>query len=196
LNEPRRGGLKPTLRQMMIFVLWAALLAAAMRAMIRFGILGDRPEIVFTMVPIMFGFYPAPVLVILLWILDRAGHVRDWYCSLCMFAGGFLAAALFLLQDPACYVWSGKPTLTFPLCPFLGLVCLFGAWKQWQVVRPGACANCGRRSVIAIAHPLRPGSRRRVNLGTHGWCASCGCEFERSAAGAWVGAPKGDIAKS
>jgi hypothetical protein len=78
LNEPHRSGLKPTLRQLMIFVLWAALLAAAIRAMIRFGLLGDRPEIVFMMVPIMFGFNPSPVLAILLWLLDRPVWVNVW----------------------------------------------------------------------------------------------------------------------
>jgi hypothetical protein len=174
LDDPRLTGLKPTLRQLMIFVLWAALLAAATRAMLRFGLLGDRIEVACLIVPIQLGFYPAPILVILLWLLDRRGHVRSWYCSMSLVAGGILAAALFLLQDPACYLLTGKPTMTFPMSPLLGLGCLFGSWKQWQLARPGVCLNCGRRTVISIPWPVLPGSRRRMNLGIHGWCASCG----------------------
>jgi hypothetical protein len=185
LSEPRPTGLKPTLRQMMVFVLWAALLAAATRAALDTGICA-RVGFICLIAPILFGFYAAPFLLILLWLLDRRGHVRNWYCSMCLVAGGILAAALFLLQDPACYLLTGRPTLIFPMGPLLSVGCLFGAWKQWQVARPSVCPNCGRRSVITIAWPIRPGSKRRINLGKHGWCASCGGEFERKGMGAWV----------
>jgi hypothetical protein len=185
LDEPRPSGLKPTLRQLMIFVLFTALLAAMLRAMIRFGLLGDRIEFVCMMVPITFGFYPAPVLVALLWLLDRRGHVRSWYCSMCLAVGSILAAIMFLIEDPVCYLLTGKPTMTFPMCPLLGIACVFGAWKQWQITRPSICPNCGHRSIITIAWPIRPESKRLVNLGKHGWCASCGLEFERKAAGEW-----------
>jgi hypothetical protein len=183
LTDFRPTGLKPTLRQLMIFVLFAALLAAMLRAMLRLGLLGDRIEIICLMVPITFGFYPAPVLAILLWFLDRRGHVRSWYCSMCLTVGSILAAAMFLLEEPACCFLTGKPTMTFPMGPLLGVGCVFGAWKQWVIARPGVCPHCGRRSVISIAWPIRPGSKRRVNLGKHGWCASCGLDLERKAAG-------------
>jgi hypothetical protein len=174
LDEPRPTGLKPTLRQLMIFVLWAALVTAAAWEALRWNLFGDRPEIVFMTAPVYLGAVPPPLLAVLFWMLDRPGRVRSWYCSMCMAAGSGLMGSFFLLEDLACYVWSGKPTLSFPFNPLFGIACLFGAWKQWQLARPGICPKCGRRSVIIIAQPLYPGSLRLVNLGKRGWCASCG----------------------
>ncbi|WP_435008762.1 hypothetical protein P12x_000026 [Tundrisphaera lichenicola] len=185
MDEPLSTGLNPTLRQLMILVIWAGLLSAATRAVLQWRLFGDRPEILCMIVPIHLGVYPMPALAILLWAFDRPGKVRDWYRSSCMIGANLASGGLFLLQDPTCYALTGKPTQHFPMALFLGPICLLAGWHQWRAARPRVCPSCGLKSVIPIAHPARPRSKRLVNSGKRGWCASCGATFERMGKGAW-----------
>jgi hypothetical protein len=173
-------GLKPTLRQLMIVVVWAALMTAAARQMYRWGLYGTTIESYCQNVAIQVGIYLMPTLAILLWFLDRPGRVRGWYCSGCMIAAHFLGGFVFIFQDIVCYVLTGKPTMLFPMWPTIGLVGFWCGWKQWQTARPRDCPLCDHRSVIPIAVPLRPGSKRKYNIGKYGWCASCGAPCERN----------------
>ncbi len=172
-------GLKPTLRQMMIIVVWAALMTAASRQAYRWGGYGATVESYCQNVSIQVGIYLMPILAILLWLLDRPGRVRAWYRSGCLIAAHFLGGFVFILQDLVCYVLTGKTTMLFPMWPIIGLVGFWCGWKQWQSARPRECPECGRRSVIPIAVPLRPDSKRKFNIGKHGWCACCGLTCER-----------------
>jgi hypothetical protein len=185
LDQPHPTGLKPTLRQMMIVVLWAALLTAGTRAAIQWRLLGDRPEFACINVPIHFGIYPMPLMAGLLWVLDRPGRVRTWYRSACMIAAHFQGGILFSLQDPVCYALTGRPTMTFPMGPIMALVGFSCGWMQWQTARPRQCPSCGRNSVIPIAHIVSPRSKRKFNTGKHGWCASCGVSCEREGKQEW-----------
>jgi hypothetical protein len=185
LDQPIPTGLKPTLRQMMIVVLWAALLIAALRALIYWQLLGNSPEMVCLSVPINVGVWPLPLLAILLLLLDRPGRVRGWYCTVCLAAGGFLCGILFMLADPVCYYLTGKTTIMFPMDPIFSFVFFLAGWMQWRPIRPRQCPNCARIAVIPIAVPMNPSSKRMVNLSKHGWCASCGASCEREGKGEW-----------
>jgi hypothetical protein len=116
----------------------------------------------------------------LLWLLDRRGRVCNWYCSSCMIAACFLGGVVYSLSDSICYLLTGKTTILFPMWPIMGLVGFWCGWNQWQSARPRDCPECGRRSVIPIAVPIRTGSKRKFNTGKHGWCASCGATCERN----------------
>lgn len=169
----------------MIIVLWAALLIAGTRAAIRWHLMGDRPEFDSLTIPINDAVYPMPILAALLWTLDRPGRVRDWYLSGCMIAASFLGGILFSLQDPICYALTGRPTIIFPMGPICALAGFWSGWKQWQTARPRRCPSCGARSVVPVAHPIRPGSKRRVKSGKQGWCTGCGADCEREGTEDW-----------
>ncbi len=185
MDKPHPTGLKPTLRQMMIVVLWAALLTAGIRAAIHWQIFGDSPEMACVAVPINLGIWPMPLLAALIWLLDRPGQVRTWYRSVCMIVASFLSGILFSLQDLACYYLTGRPTLTFPMGPIASLVFFWCGWMQWQQATPRRCPSCERKSVIPVARPLRPGSKRMFNTGKCGWCAICGASCERESKEEW-----------
>jgi hypothetical protein len=184
LDQPHPTGLKPNLRQMMIVILWSALLTAATRALIYSRLLGTTPESLCQNIPIYLGIYPMPILAGLLWVFDRPGAVRNWCCSNCMIAACFLGGVVYSLCDPICYVLAGKTTIIFPMWPIMwpimGLVGFWCGWKQWQTARARDCPACGRRSIIPIAVATRLGSKRKFNTGKHGWCASCGANCERN----------------
>lgn len=183
--RPSPTGLKPTLRQGMILVAWAALLLAATRAMIGWGLFGGTTDSVCQVVAMLVGVYPMPILAGLLWSLDRPGRVRTWYGSACMIAAQFAGGLAFCSMDLACYALTGRPTMLFPMWPLVGLVGFGCGWMQWRAARPRACPSCGRCAVIPIAHPPRPKSKRLVNNYRRGWCAGCGADCERERVGAW-----------
>jgi hypothetical protein len=170
---------------MMIVVLWCALLTAASRALILWGLFGTTPESLCQAIPIYLGIYPMPILAVLLWVFDRPGLVRTWYCSNCMIAACFLGGVAYSLSDPICYVLAGKTTILFPMWAIMGLVGFWCGWMQWRTARPRDCPACGRRRVIPIAVPIRTGSRRKFNTGKQGWCASCGASCERVGKQEW-----------
>ena len=185
MNEPSPTGLKPTIRQLMIVILWAALLIAATRTAVVYHLLGNTPDMVCLMVPVIVNAYPMPLLALLFWLLDRPGLLRRWYMAGCLIVASFAGGILFSLMDPVCYALTGKPTMIAPMGPICALVAFWCSWKQWQVARPGSCPRCGCPSVIPIAVRLHPRSRRFVNTGNHGWCASCGQYCERRLSEAW-----------
>jgi hypothetical protein len=178
-DSPRPTGLKPTLRHLAILVVWAAIIFAAARFLIRLGGFNAPPPIACMTVSLLGGAYPMPVLAILVGVLDRRGPVRSWYIACILAGASFLGSALLILQDPVCFAICGRPTLICPLSTALGVLCLWASWRQWRLVRPAACSICGHRCVISVVRPLGPGSRRRFNGGTSGWCAACGARYER-----------------
>jgi hypothetical protein len=178
-------GLRPTIRQLMIVVLWAALITAATRQMFRWGLYGTTTENLCMNISMQLGFYLMPILAGLLWLFDRPGRVGRWYVSGCMIATHFLGGFAFTLQDLVCYVLTGKPNMLFPMWQALGLLGFWCGWMQWKTFRPRECPACGRRSVIPVAHRFHPRHKRKYNLGTHGWCATCGASFERKGLEPW-----------
>ena len=78
MDEPHPTGLKPTLRQMMIFIVWAALLSAIARAAASGNLMAGGIENLCLTIPVCIGIYPMPILAGLLWALDRPGQVRRW----------------------------------------------------------------------------------------------------------------------
>ena len=185
LDQPHSSGLKPTLRQMMIVVLWVALLTAGARLAIRWHLLGGGPEMACMNVAICLGIYPMPLLAGLIWALDRPGRVRTWYRSVCMLSAALLGGVAYALLDPVCYLLAGRLTMLFPMGPILALVGFWCCGMQWRDARPRPCPSCGRNSVIPIAHPVRPNSRRAYNTGKRGWCASCNASCGRERREAW-----------
>jgi hypothetical protein len=184
-NVTSRTGLKPTLRQLMIVILWVALLSAAIRALLSVGVLGSQVDFDCLMVPLLSSAFFMPLLAPLLWLFDRAGPVRDWYRASYIAGASILSGALFLVQDPLCFALTGRPTPTFPLAAFIALVCLLAGVKQLRDAWPKLCHRCGQRAIIPIAHPARRGSKRMVNTGREGWCAICGAAYERNGIRAW-----------
>ena len=184
--QPSRTGLKPTIRQMMILVMWAALVSAGVRVLYSSHVIGFSIEFNCIMIPLLVSSIGLPLLVLLLRIFDTRGPVQDWYRAGCMAGGSLLSGLVFLLQDPACYVLIGKTSLTFPTAPLVAAVCLVTGAIQLRSLLPRQCAHCGRRDVITVARPARVGSRRLINTGNHGWCANCGATYERKGKEAWA----------
>jgi hypothetical protein len=182
---PSRTGLKPTLRQLMIVILWSALLSAAVRPLLRLGVIGFRVDFDCLMIPLLAGSMPLPLLILLLRLCDTRGPVQDWYRACCTASGSILSGILFLLQDPVCYVLTGKTSLTFPLSPILAAVFFLVGVIQLRSIWPKRCLNCGCRDVISVARPARVLSRRLINTGKDGWCAFCGATYERKGTAAW-----------
>ena len=182
---PSPTGLRPTLRQMMIVVLWAGLLFAITKRLLAWKAFGDRAEIACMTVPITLGTYALPLLAALIRGLDRRGPVRSWYVSSCMAGTSVVVGLAFLLQDPACIVLTGHPTMTFPLAPVLGVGCLWAAWHHAKITWPAACPICGQKALIPLAFPARPGLSRRRRATQRGWCATCGALFERDGKAPW-----------
>ena len=181
METPLPPGPSPTLRQMMILVLAVATICAALVSSYRHGFLGTTPDMVCLNLAFMLGVWPIPWLILLFFLFDRRGPVRNWYLSSLMAGGGFLTAAAFLMADPASYAVSGRFTLVFPLLPITGIICLVATIFGMRSVRPGRCLSCGRRSVISVDTRFEP---PRIRHDT-GWCATCGAGYERENMGEW-----------
>jgi hypothetical protein len=181
MPTPRAAGLSPTLRQLMILVLAVATLCAALVSSYRNGLLGDKPDIVCLNLAFVIGVLSVPWLMILLFLFDRRGPIRNWYISQLMSGGGLLTAATFLMADPASWELCGRKTLVFPLLPITGAVCLISTIFAMRSARSGRCLSCGRRSVIGVATKIGPTKIRNDS----GWCATCGAQYERENMGEW-----------
>jgi hypothetical protein len=182
---PSPIGLKPTLRHMMIVILWSALLLTVLRMMLGWGFFGAPPEVVCISVASLVATCPVILLCVLLLSLDRRGPVRVWYFSCCWAGGGFLAGASYLLVDLVCLALSGRPTVTFPLFPITALVCLLGSTMHLRTIWPRRCECCGRRAVIATGRAVRRGPLEWRNK-VEGWCAICGQAYEREGLRDWL----------
>ena len=156
MPTPRAAGLSPTLRQLMILVLAAATICAGLDSSYRYGLLGTTPDMVCLNLAFMLGVWPIPWLILLFFLFDRPGPVRNWYLSSLMAGGGFLTAAAFLMADPASYAVSSRTTLVFPLLPITGIFILVATIFGIRSVRPGKCLSCGRKSVISVATRFEP----------------------------------------
>ena len=181
METPRAAGLSPTLRQLMILVLAVATICAVLVRSYRDGFLGNSPDMVCLNLAFMVGIWPVPWLMLLLFLFDRRGPVRNWYIGYLMAGGGFLTAAAFLMADPASWALSGRFTVVFPLLPITGVICLVSSIFAMRSVRPGRCVSCGRKSVISVATRF---DSPRVRHDT-GWCATCGAGYEREKMGEW-----------
>lgn len=178
---PRPGGLHPTLRQFMIVVLGIATILAACVHNRNYELLGNRADVVCLNVAFLIAGWPVPWMMILLFLLDRPGPVRNWTVALCLASWGLVAGIAFVTADPLSWALCGRPTIVFPLLPITGLVCLCAAPYSFRPLRPGRCRHCGRRSIIPTA---TKSATRKVKLMT-GWCASCGTEYERKSTEMW-----------
>ena len=185
LDVPRPSGLRPTLRQLMIFILATALLIAAFRAMWRRGYLGYDNRSTCSSVAMFVAIYPMLLLGVLLLALDRRGPVRIWYFACCWTGWSFLGGASFLISDLASYLLSGQWPLIFPMSSILGVVCLWAGSKQLQSAWPRLCPSCGCRAVIAIARQVPPDQPKGQLAGQESWCSICGTRFEKDASPGW-----------
>ena len=183
-HRPHPIGLKPTLRHMMIVILWAALVLAVLRMLMLGGLFVAPPQIVCLNVATIVAAWPMLILAVLILALDRWGPVRDWYFACCQIAWSALAGAVFLLVDPVCSSLSGQPTVVFPVLPFLGVACLWGGTMQLRAAWPGACPRCGHRTIIATRGRVQGAARGRRNM-VRGWCATCGAAYQREGLTAW-----------
>jgi hypothetical protein len=183
-HEPHPIGLKPTLRHMMIVILWAALVLAVFRMLMLGGLFVAPPQIVCLNVVMIVAAWPMLILAILILALDRWGPVRDWYFACCKIAWSALAGVMFLLVDPVCYFLYGQPSLIFPVLPLLGVACLWGGTMQVRAAWPGTCPHCGHRTVIATRGTVQGAARGRRNM-IRGWCATCGAAYQREGMKDW-----------
>lgn len=177
IATPRPRGLKPTLRQVMIVVLWAAIDLAGVRLMAEADAFGPRRDVACVVVAMAVAAVPMPLLAILIAVLDRPGPIRDWYLTLSALGFVGVVCVAILAQEPVCYLLTGGFSPYFFL-PLLLVPAGVGPIREiWWRVRPGVCASCGRRSVISVR---KPGSRLAEMTGLHGWCATCGAAFVRA----------------
>jgi hypothetical protein len=181
IRTPRAAGLSPTLRHLMIFVLCVATLLAVFVSLMKNQLLGDKPDLVCLNVALLVASYPVPWMMILLFLLDRRGPIRNWYIARCMASWGLVAGIAFLLADPVSWVLCGRLTIVFPIHPITGLVCLAGLPNSLRSVQPGRCLRCGQKSVISVATRFE----RKISNDT-GWCASCGAAYQRENLGKWM----------
>ena len=190
-DAPGPAPLKPTLRQGMIVVLWSALLVAAVRAMISWGLLGGPPE---TPDPDdrdhdlgLAGDVALPPLARV-----RSARARQGLARRCcpQIGCSYLGIASFLLLEPACLAWTGRTSMIFPLFSIMGL---FGAWANTMHLRsiwPKRCDRCGSRAVIATgkySRPIRPDWRAKI-LGRR--ARPAGTAFEKGHATTWSPRPE------
>ena len=185
-EAPLPSGLRPTIRQVLIFILWAALIMAAGRTLAGWGLLGSSVEDYCMNIAIHVASLPMCLLGMLILVLDRRGSVRSWYVSWCIgLLWSVVAATALILQDLVCYLLTGRPTVTFPLMPCIGLFLFWAGFKQWRLLRPKPCGACGQWTIIPngrLAHPGRPWDRRAAR---EGWCATCGALYERVDLAPW-----------
>ena len=113
-HKPRPVGLKPTIRHVMIVVLWSALVLVALRVLRLGGLFAAPPEEICLSVAVVFTLWPMLLLTVLLKAIDRRGPVRDWYFACCKVAWSGLAGILLLLVEPVCYILAGRTTRAFP----------------------------------------------------------------------------------
>ena len=183
-DVPGPSGLKPTLRQGMIVVLWSALLVAAVRAMISWGLFVGPPEVLIMSIATMISVWPPMLLCLLLIVFDRRGPVGRWHVDLRQIGCSYLGIASFLLLEPACLAWAGRTSMIFPLFTILGL---FGAWTNTMHLRsiwPKRCDRCGSLAVIATgSFPDRFGPIGGPRSSAGG--AACGTMFEKGHATVW-----------
>ena len=184
-DVPLPTGLKPTIRHLMIVVIWAALMLAVVRLAPGLQGPGVAPEMAFMLVAISVGFWPMALLVSLLTILDRRGPVRGWYVSCCSVVGSFVNVAGMLLIDPVSFALSGRATPAFPMFPFCALVCLFAGVMQLRLIWPRRCLRCEGRGIIPTGRLIR--CRPPHETATfHGWCSRCGADYERESSKPWA----------
>lgn len=140
-------GLRPTLRQAMIVVVFVALAATLFRDV--------TPDVRTLLVPVS-----PPLLALLVVLFERTSPAKFW-----------LAGLLASLFPPALAAWCdllawrhGRGQVT--LVPVLVVVNALGlAWIRRAARRlPGSCPACGLRSLLPLGRQSR-GMR---------WCASCG----------------------
>ena len=185
--EPLPSGLRPTIRQGMIVVLWAALLSAWVRFSLMWGLFHMPTPDLCSLLAMFFSCVPMYLLGFLLLAFDRRGPMRMWYVSWCHHFVGLLAAVGFPLSELVCFLITGSPTWLFPWTIILAPVLLVGFYLFARHVIPGRCLDCGRRAVIPTsplaAAPALPGQSRPT---LEGWCACCSARYERQGLSAWT----------
>lgn len=149
-NDPHPSGLKPTLRHLMILVLWSALVFTGLRFLLRLGFFAGTPANVLINLVIAVPLFPAFLLGLLLLCLDRPGPVRGWYVTCCYNVWGLVNLAGFFLVDAVCFATSGHPTVMFPMLPILALLMAFAATRELGFVWPRRCQCCQCRAIIPL----------------------------------------------
>jgi hypothetical protein len=149
------GGLRPTLRQLLILVLFFALVSAVMVPPLKSG----SYLIASFVLP-----FTLPILAVLILLFDRRGPIKFWLVG--------LLASLFL---PAVVVWvdamvaialgpqitqwsvsSAQGIVILVILNSLGISVLFRVRRYW----PRRCPECRSRALLP--------------LGRVQWCAACG----------------------
>ena len=177
MNEPSPTGLKPTLRQTMIVILWAALLSfATIRETGRWQRAGVSVQWLCVFVPMMVAVGPVPLLALLLHLLDRPGRMSTWYFTECKIIALLLTGFALCLHEPLSYALTGGSTKLFPVGTFAVLLSFWLSLKHWKIAFPRNCPSCGLRSVIPTT---------TLQHGEHGWCARCGADCEREKLEPW-----------
>jgi hypothetical protein len=165
----------------MILILGVATLLAAFVSLMKNQLLGDKPDLVCLNVAFFVASWPVPWMIILLFLLDRRGPIRNWYIARCLASWGLVAGIACLSADPVSWVLCGRPTIVFPILLVTGLVCLWALPNSLRSVQPGRCLRCRQKSVIAVATRIE----RKITSDT-GWCASCGAAYQRENLGKWM----------
>ncbi len=173
-DTPSPAGLKPTLRQLAILVLWAALTFAAIRFLIAREYFGRGAEQRCLEVALFIAVWPVPLMRGLLFLLDRPGPIRRWYVACCRPIWFLVAGIAFLLAGLASWALPGRMTGGGAFRVFTGMVCLRRFLKGCKRGRTAEFLCCARRVVIPFVSPLaQPNGPVEV-----GWCAGCGEGFE------------------
>ncbi len=169
-------GLRPTLRQGMILVLYAALVSAWLAAVPRASFRFKFHDIAFCLI------LSVCMLGVLVRLLDRPGAVRSWISRTLL---AFWVPAFILRYDLGVlrrwligpYVVPGDWLFLLVLNPFL-LRWLFVEVRQAVPLR---CPTCGRRAML-LQDPARRGGRVTRDVRE---CLACGGTFRKGDDGGW-----------
>jgi hypothetical protein len=153
-------GLRPTLRHVMILVVFAAVVSALFR-----GAPGEVVTLVLPLTP--------PLLAVLVFVFERPSPAKYWLCGL---LASMFVPAVAAWFDLTAWRYGEKTMVALALVPVNGLALV---WVGRFVRRlPAACPGCGLRSLLPLGRRAR-GMR---------WCASCG--FTERAEQAAAAAPR------
>jgi len=178
-NPHRTYGLRPTLRHLMILVLYGAALCAVFTSSFR-----QMPPTLKGVIELFsFSVFFSPLILwILFRLLDRPGPVRDWIVGVLISL--FLPCMAIHFTLTIFVIRPGRHSMTFMI--FTLLYVLFLTWYVLHHVVPtlwpSLCPTCGVRSLIPLKDRLRriPPVPQQTR-----WCASCGSKYRRQPSGAW-----------
>jgi hypothetical protein len=166
-------GLKPTLRHLMILILFSAIMSALIAPMYR----EDQAPSARDKVVVAFGLGAATSLLLpaLIMVLDRPGPTRTWYAVAVFWISmlALMGGAWWIVADSGLYprprfINGYLKWIVYLAIPLVAVRCVCR-------LAPAGCPSCGRRTLIYAGQSAWGPPLIRS-------CASCGARYR---AGGW-----------